>query len=424
MKWQNRVTVWLMVAVSVSWMAVPGTLAAATREVTVLSWNHFVPGFNEEFTRQVQEWARINGVSARVDFLSLPDLATRLPAEVEGRSGHDIVMLFNYQVALFKNHLVPLDDLAEELESLYGEWDAGGEYLCQLDEHWRAIPWTSQSLVANINTDHWRAIGFSPADLVDFTWQDLLEVAPKLAEIGHPIGFAIKDTFDANGGLFPILWSFGARVIDENGNVTVNSPEMKAAIEYVIKLSQYMPPEVFAWDDAGNNRFILSGIGSWTPNPPSIWAGAARDRLPIAELIDHVPLPSGPEGRFRVADYNSFGIWEFSENVELAKDLLYFLFRPDNVGKQVEASWGYNQFLLRAYNEISYWKSHEPLRYYLPAVEELRPTGWPAPPGPEWPMAYNLHIVPLMFAKAVTGEMTPEEAMEWAEEQLLQIYGQ
>jgi len=371
-----------------------------------------------------EEWGRINGVSVRVDFLSLPDLATRLPAEVEAQSGHDIVLLFNYNVSLFKEHLAPVDDLANELGILYGPWDEGAKYLCYLDGHWLAIPWSSQSLVANINKEHWNAIGLSTADLIDFTWEDLLEVAPKLAETGHPIGFAIKDTFDANGGLFPVLWSFGARVIDENGNVTVNSPETKAAIEYVIKLSQYMPPEVFAWDDAGNNRFILSGIGSWTVNPPSIWAVAVRDQLPIAELIDHVPLPSGPEGRFRVADYNNFGIWKFSKNIDLAKDLLRFLLRPDNVSKQVEASWGYNQATLRAYDEISYWMSHEPLRYYLPAMEELRPTGWPAPPGPEWPMAYNLHIVPLMFAKAVMGEMTPEEAMEWAEEQLLQIYGQ
>lgn len=392
-------------------------------EITVLTWNHFVPGFNEEFTRIVQEWARAKGVSARVDFLSLPDLAARLPAEVEARSGHDVVMLFNYQVALFKEHLVPLDDLATELESLYGAWDEGGKFLCWLDGHWRALPWTSQSLVANINKDHWKAIGLSPDDLLNFTWEDLLEVAPKLASIGHPIGFAIKDTFDANGGLFPIIWSFGAKVIDENGNITVNSPEMKRAIEYVMQLAQYFPPEVFAWDDAGNNRFILSGIGSWTPNPPSVWAVAVRDNLPIAESITHVPLPSGPAGRFRVADYNSFGIWEFSRNVELAKDLLRWLFRPDNAVRQIEASWGYNNILLRAYNEVSYWIKTEPLRYYLPAMEQLRPSGWPAPPGPEWATAYNLHIVPLMFAKAVTGEMTPEQAMEWAEEQLRQIYG-
>lgn len=96
-----------------------GGVLAAGREITILTWNHFVPGFNEEFVRQVEEWGRINGVSVRVDFLSLPDLAARLPAEVEAQAGHDIVLLFNYNVALFKEHLVPLDDLANELNALY-----------------------------------------------------------------------------------------------------------------------------------------------------------------------------------------------------------------------------------------------------------------------------------------------------------------
>jgi multiple sugar transport system substrate-binding protein len=416
---KRQVWMYLVLAVLVGF-GIGGALATG-RELTILTWNHFVPGFNQEFVRQVEEWGRINGVSVRVDFLSLPDLAARLPAEVEAKAGHDIVLLFNYNVALFKEHLVPLDDLANELDTLYGPWAEGAKFLAFLDGHWWAIPWCFQSLVATINKEAWKAIGVSVDDLVNFTWEDLLRVAPKLAEIGHPIGFAIKDTFDANGGLFPILWSFGARVVDENGYVTVVSPETRAAIEYVMKLAKYMPPDVFAWDDAGNNRFMLSGVGSWTPNPPSIWAVAVRDKLPIADSIDHAPLPSGPYGRFRVADYNSFGIWQFSPNIDLAKDLLRWLMRPDNVVKQVEASWGYNEPTLKAYNEISYWISHAPLRYYHPPVEELRPTGWPAPPGPQWAMAYNLHIVPLMFAKAVTGELTPDEAMQWAEAELLKL---
>ena len=32
-----------------------------------------------------------------------------------------------------------------------------------------------------------------------------------------------------------------------------------------------MEAEVLSWDDASNNRFILSGKGSWTPNAISIY---------------------------------------------------------------------------------------------------------------------------------------------------------
>ena len=395
---------------------------AAERIVTLLTWNHFVPGYNEELQRQVEEWGKINGVKVRVDFLSLPDLTTRLAAEAEAQKGHDVVMVWNFSPALYKDNLATLDDLAVELGDLYGPWNEGGKYLCFIEDHWYAIPWTYQSLLGNINVQYWHQIGLEPEQVANFTWDDLLNAAKKLYEIGHPIGFAINDTFDANGGLFPILWSFGAKVVDEEGNIAINSPETRAAIKFVMELAKYMPQEVFAWDDAGNNKFMLSGYGSWTPNPPSIWAVAKIKGLPIADSLDHVPMPAGPAGQYRVGDFINLGVWKFSPNVDLAKDLIRFLLRPDNIVKQVEASWGYNTPSLRAYEEISYWMVNKPLRYYFPPKEMVRPSGWPAPPGPEIQIAYNTHIVPIMFAKAVTGDATIDEAIQWAEKQLRDIY--
>jgi len=53
MRWQNRATVWMLVAASMVGFLCSGSLWAAAPEVTILTWNHFVPGFNEEFVRQV-----------------------------------------------------------------------------------------------------------------------------------------------------------------------------------------------------------------------------------------------------------------------------------------------------------------------------------------------------------------------------------
>lgn len=397
--------------------------AVQKKLVTMLTWSHFVPGYNAELQREVEQWGAIKGVDVRVDFLSLTDITTRLAAEVQAQKGHDVVMTWNFTPALYKDNLVPLDGLAAELQNQYGDFDEGGKYLCLLDGHWMAIPWTYQSLLANINTQYWGQIGYTADQVGKLTWNQFLDAAQKLDAIGHPVGFALSDTFDANGGLYPILWDFGAKVVDENGNITINSDKTRAAIEYVMKLAKYMPSEIFAWDGGGNNKFMLSGTGSWTPNPPSIRPVAVRDKLPVADFLDHVPLPSGPAGHYRVADYINLGIWKFSPNVDLAKDLIRFLLRPDNIVKQVEASQGYNCPTLKAYDGISYWMAHPSLRYYFPPVEDVRPSGWPAPPGPGIQTAYNLYVVSTMFAKAVTGRATVDEAMQWAEQQLKDIYG-
>ena len=59
------------------------------------------------------------------------------------------------------------------------------------------------------------------------------------------------------------------------------------------------PPEVYAWDDAGNNRWLISGKGSGIMNPPSAWAVAKRDNPKVAENCWTHPMPTRPEGPLR-----------------------------------------------------------------------------------------------------------------------------
>jgi ABC-type glycerol-3-phosphate transport system substrate-binding protein len=87
-------------------------------------------------------------------------------------------------------------------------------------------------------------------------------------------------------------------MIDANDDIRVNSDETRAALEYLEKLMAVNPPEVYAWDDAGNNRWLISGKGSGIMNPPSAWAVAKRDNPRVAENCWHHPTPKGPKGRF------------------------------------------------------------------------------------------------------------------------------
>lgn len=396
--------------------------AQAQQEVTLLTWSHFVPTYNPELQKLVAEWAQSRKVNARVDFLSLPDLMPKLAGEAEAKRGHDIILGFNFVPALYKENLVDLDDLAEDLGRRYGPWGESGKFHAFLDGHWKALPWYYQSLIADTNVDHWKAIGMSPDDVGKLTWEGFLQKAKELHKAGHPVALVTAETYDAYGSLYPLLWSMGGKAVDPKGNVVIKSAETKAALEYAKELFQYMPREMLGWDDGGNNRYLLSGVGSWTPNPPSIWLVARNRNLPIAEKIDHVPMPSGPAGQFRVSDHNSLAIWRFSRNIDLAKDLIKFLMEKPNYDRQIVAAGGYNQAPLRQFQGHSVWKTERPLRHYEPPVEQVRPAGWPAPPNPGSQISYNLLIVPLMFVKAVTNELSIPDAMAWAEKQLQRVY--
>ena len=60
------------------------------------------------------------------------------------------------------------------------------------------------------------------------------------------------------------------------------------------KLVQFLPPDIFAWDDASNNKWLISGKGALIMNPPSAWAVAKRDNPKVAEQLWTFPSPEGP----------------------------------------------------------------------------------------------------------------------------------
>ena len=63
--------------------------------------------------------------------------------------------------------------------------------------------------------------------------------------------------------------------------------------------SQFLPPDAPAWDDASNNKWLVSGKGALIMNPPSAWAVAKRDAPQVAEQCWTHGMPVGPEGPLR-----------------------------------------------------------------------------------------------------------------------------
>ena len=109
----------------------------------------------------------------------------------------------------------------------------------------------------------------------------------------------LGQTSDTNSWLGPLLKSFGSELVNESGKITVNSDGTRAALEYMKKLTQFMPPEIYSWDDAGNNLHIISGRGACIQNPPSAWAAAKKTQPANAAQMWHHDTPRGPNGRYR-----------------------------------------------------------------------------------------------------------------------------
>jgi multiple sugar transport system substrate-binding protein len=391
---------------------------AQQRQLTMLSWNHFVPASDEKLREQAAAFSKQRGVKVQVDTIAHLQLPSKLASEVQTQSGHDIVFLQRSQSYLFKKHLVPLDELAESLGNKYGGWYDFARDYGVVDGRWVALFWFFGTFPGLYNKKYFDEAGLSTPD----TWDDLLRAGRVLKKRGHPVGVAISHCNDANTTFWSILWCYGGKVVEADGKtVVMRSPEMKTALEYYKALyDDAMTPEVLSWDDASNNRCVVSGHCSWIHNPISAYETARSKNMPIHHDIYLHPTPMGPAGRYWGIGGNMLGIWTFSKQIDLAKEFLAYLFEEENYNAWIVASEGFNHPALRNYENHPIWQQNPKLSFLPQEGQYGRPSGWPAKPNEHIQIIEDSFILPDMVAKAVTG--TPiDQAIQWGEDHVRKV---
>ena len=146
----------------------------------------------------------------------------------------------------------------------------------------------------------------------------------------------------------------------------------------------FFPPSVFAWDDASNNKALISGQSALIFNAPSAWAVAKRDAPKVAEQLWTFPPPKGPKGRHVSGRYRYWGIWNFSANKSAAKSLLLYLSTREAIGKLLDAGQGFDVPPFEKLIDFGVWAEAEPPKgtlYNFPPRGEVivSVAGYPAP---------------------------------------------
>jgi multiple sugar transport system substrate-binding protein len=391
---------------------------AQPRELTMLSFNHFVPQSDEELRRQAAAFGQQHKVKVTVDTIAALQLSAKLSAEIETGAGHDVIALPRSSPYLYKHQLVPLDALAEELGARDGGWYDFCRDYTYVDGAWKALYWLWISFPGSYNKRYFDAAGLHAPE----TWADVLQAGRALKPRGHPVGIAISQTGDANSSFWAIMWGHGGKVVEADGKtLAMQTPQMEATLEYYKALyAEAMESEVLSWDDASNNRCLIAGKCCWIHNPTSAYETARTKNMPIHEDIYFHATPAGPAGRYWGVEGASLGIWSFSKQVELAKDFLHFLYEREHFNAWIAASFGYNQPPLRSYENNPVWRQNPKTALLPKEAEYARARGWPAKPNELIQLIENNYILPNMAAKAVTG--TPsKEAMAWGEAQVRKV---
>src|SRR3979409_2350281 len=313
--------------------------AHAAGAITRGFWDHWVPGANKASTDLVNEWAAKEKVEVSIDYITSngnKNLVT-IAAEAQAKSGHDILAMPTWWPHAQADLLEPMNDVVEPLIAQNGAVNGTVQYLGKAGDKWLGVPATCGSQIkgpcsridlmkkyAGIDVQEMYPAG-SPPKAENWTTDTFLKAAEACHKGGFPFGIGLGETSDSVDTAGAFFQAFGAQLVDAESNLTVKTDQVRQALEFYKKLMAFLPPDVTAWDDASNNKWLISGRGALIMNPPSAWAVAKRGAPQVAEQWWSHGMPSGPKGRYAPFVPYFWGIWNFGKNKSAAKSLLVHL---------------------------------------------------------------------------------------------------
>ena len=411
--------------------------AHAAGKLSIGFWDHWVPGANAASTKLCQEWAAKEKVDISIDYITSvgEKLQLTCAAEAQAKSGHDILAFLTWYPGDQAENLEPVDDIMADLIKDHGQVSKVVEYLGKVKNHWVAVPATCGSQVKGpcVRYDLFKEhVGWDPREMYPaggepkgaekWTWDEFLRAAEACHKAGFPFGMPLGQTTDSVDWVGAVFAAYGAQLIDAEGKITVKSDETKQVLEWFKKLVPLLPPDVFAWDDAGNNKWLIAGKGALIMNPPSAWAVAKRDAPQVAEKCWTFDAPAGPKGRFTPGQPYYWGLWNFSENKSAGKSLLRYLSQRSSVEQLVAASGGYDLPAFEKLLDFKTWETEGPppgtIYNYPPKHGQIVSISCAPAPAKIANQAYTQATMTKMIAQCTQSGKTIDQTLDWASNEL------
>jgi len=394
---------------------------AQPRELKVLEWSSFVRESDVEVDRQAAEFGKAEGIKVTVEHINNNDLPARAVAAVENGVGPDVIQLWDNQPILFSGGLIDHSDLVQA---------AGGNQIYKvfrdashLETGYAGVPYFGTGAANAYRTDVFQQAGVAPPK----TWNEYLKVGAAIKKAGMPVGQALGHSFgDPPGFCRAVHWAYGGRPVDERGRVTIDSPETRAALEFVKEFWFAACDESgLAWDDSSNNRAFAAGALGATRNGASIYFVAKRNFLEkgdgFVKNISHFVDPAGPAGKKQGMLVYSRCIFTYSKVRTAAKNYIRFCMQDANYEKLFLVNRGYIQGLLPKWDAHPFWKTEPQLLPFAELSKDAVHSGWPGPFDRRASEAGAKYILVDMFARAVKGDSV-DSAVAFAASELKQTY--
>ena len=394
-------------------------------KLRVLRWKRFVQGDEDLWLKNTQKFTQQTGVEVRVDSEGWEDVRPKAAVAANVGSGPDIIISTFEDAHQYPDKLTDVTDVCNYLGAKYGGWyDVCKDY-CTDKNRWIAVPMGCAGNALVYRESTLKAAGFDtfPRDLPGF-----LKLCQAFKAKGLPPGFALGNaTGDGNCWTHWLVWAHGGKMVDKNNKVVINSPETVAALEYGREMYKTFVPGTLSWLDPNNNKAFLDGQIGLTLNGISIYYAAKTSDDPklkeMAKDIQHANLPIGPIGR--PTELNLFFpmmLFKYSKYPKAAKAYLAFMMEKEQYEPWQQAAIGYVTQPLKAYESNPIWTVDPKHTPYRDAMKIMLPNGYAGTMGYASAATMADFIMVNMVAEAASGQRTPKEAAQRAQQRAERYY--
>ncbi len=398
-----------------------------------LRWNDFVPASDQLLRREIAgECEKALGVKLNVETINGNDIQARATSAIQSGSGPDIICVLNNWAQLYGESLVDVTDIAEEIGKAQGGFYETSKTVANDGKKWIALPWSIVGLQIAYRKSWFADIGYTGGKFPQ-TWEEYRDAGKKLKAKNQPIGQTLGHTFgDAPAFAYPYLWSWGGKEVEADGKtVVLDSKQAVESVKFMTAFWKEAHDEGgLAWDDTNNNRAFLSGTCSATLNGASIYLEALRKPdsyktetgTQLKDDILHAPLPKGQGGQFSYHVPFSNMLMGYSKNQDVAKKFLRWIHSKEIFDKWFVSQKGFSVGPTTEWENHKLWNDDPIMLPYRQAARTGRFAGYQGPSTRKAAEVVTKYIIVDMYAKAVQG-MPAEEAVKWAHDELVKIYG-
>jgi multiple sugar transport system substrate-binding protein len=396
---------------------------AHAADLTVWGLQAFNQAADDYIGQMVKDFGKSKGIDAEYVVVPATVINDRLAASFQGNAPPDAFMQVSGRAQFYISNglVVPLDDVLAEIRKVDGGIAENQLPAGRQGDDYLALPLEVDVDPMFARTDLLAEIG-KP---VPTTWDELREDAKEI-QAKHPqisgFGMTVSNTNDAEGQIRNAIWSFGGKVMAEDGKTVVfDSPETRAAYQFVADMflkDRIIPRSALTWDDSGNNIAFQTGRAAFVINPPSIWYWMKDNDQKLLANSVMISVPKGPGPKGQIGNAVGSWVWQVSK-ASKHQDWLRYFYQPDHYAAVINKVGGrWAPIYPKMFDTLPLFSDNPAFKDFKSLANNGFLDGYAGPPNALSGKVADATILTKVLQKVLVDHTPVDQAVPWGQQQI------